>query len=234
MMNLAPQPPTGFLTTNKPLPYAQHIFGTKGDKTNNADIRRYTERLGPIAHMGQVHGNRVMHVGTSGISDDCDAIFTHAPDVWLAVKTADCAPILMSSPHAVAAVHAGWRGLENGIIEATIDTLCEHFDMTPDDIHVALGPCISQPHYEVDARFGDIFPPRFMHASDNDDKLMLDIAGIVRHQTLKAGVLDIHFHDIRRCTYADAATFHSHRRSTHEGNPAACGRQLSLVKRLVE
>lgn len=233
LTTLAPQPPLGFLTTRKPLPQAQHIFGTKTDNpsTDHA-IRSYTERLGPIAHMRQVHGNRVAYVTTSGITEEADAVYTDQDNLWLAVKTADCAPVLISSPVAVAAVHAGWRGLENGILAATIEAMCDDFSLTPDDLHVALGPCIHQHNYEVDGTFEARFNTRFLMPSATEGHFKLDIPALVRHQVIKAGVLDIHFHDINRCTYTDEASFHSYRRSTHQGLAKAPGQQLSLIRRL--
>src|SRR6218665_2058848 len=119
----------GYLSGRKQLPYAQHVFGTRAEASVNAAsaIRNAVERLGAIAHMQQVHGNKVVYAHTSGLYEECDAIYTDKPDLWLAVKTADCVPLLISSPNAVAAVHAGWRGLEAGVIPATIKQLCREF-----------------------------------------------------------------------------------------------------------
>lgn len=232
-ISLAPRPPSGFLTTQKPLPQAQHVFGTKGVKEGDADIRAYTERLGPIAHMRQVHGARVVHAHTSGVYEDCDAVYTDEENLWLAVKTADCAPVLISSPAGVAAIHAGWRGLEAGVIGQTIETMCDHFGLTPDDLHVALGPCIHQDNYEVDATFAGRFSDRFLRPSPaREGHLLLDIPAIVRHQVIKAGVLDIHFHTLNRCTFAEKDTFHSYRRHCVEGMTGAYGRQVSLIRRV--
>lgn len=228
-----PLPPTGFLTVNKPLPHSQHVFGTRDDApSTDAAIRAYTERLGPIAHMRQTHGTRIAYAETSGVTEDCDALFTDCDNLWLAVKTADCAPVLISSPQAVAAIHAGWRGLEAGIIPATIDTLCTAFDLLPEDLHLALGPCIHPANYEVDGTFHGRFDSRFLRPSPHTEgRHLLDIPAIVRHQAIHAGVLDIHVHSINRCTYAEPASFHSHRRNTHTGATVP-GRQLSLIRRL--
>lgn len=231
-ISLAPRPPSGFLTTPKPLQHAQHVFGTKGVQDGDADIRAYTERLGPIAHMRQVHGTRVVHAHTSGVYEDCDAVYTDEENLWLGVKTADCAPVLVSSPAGVAAIHAGWRGLEAGIIGLTIDTMCDHFGLTPDDLHVALGPCIHMDNYEVDGTFAARFGDRFVRPSERKGHLLLDIPAIVRHQVIKAGVLDIHYHTLNRCTYAERDTFHSYRRHCLEGKSSAFGRQVSLIRRL--
>jgi len=62
--------------------------------------------------------------------------------------------------------------------------------------------------------------------------LLLDIPAVVRHQVIKAGVLDIHYHTLNRCTYAEKDTFHSYRRHCLEGKTSAFGRQVSLIRRL--
>jgi YfiH family protein len=224
--------PTGFLTANKPLPYSQHIFGTKADKALNADLSvgAAAERFGAIAHMRQVHGKRVVYAESSGLHEDCDAIYTDQPNLWLAVKTADCAPVLISSPAAVAAVHVGWRGLQAEVLPATIAALCNQFDQTPEDLHLAVGPCLSQTNFEVEDHFQHYFnvhkPERFF-AHHREGHVLMDMTGLVRAQAIKHGLLDIHIHTLPRCTFAEADTFHSYRR-----DKTNAGRQLSLIQRI--
>lgn len=227
--------PTGFISGGKALPHARHMFGTRADThaDTNKTVRLYTERLGPIAHMQQVHGNRIAYAHTSGVLPECDAVYTDQQGLWLAVKTADCVPVLISSPNAVAAVHAGWRGLQAEIIPQTIKLLCDEFGQLPDDLHVAIGPCISQKNYEVEGHFMDLFKPRlakYFAAGQDDDHLQMDTAGIARAQALEAGVLDIHITSIGRCTFEDAATFNSYRRHK-SGKDANYASQLSLIQR---
>jgi YfiH family protein len=222
---LSKTPPSGFLTASKPLPYAEHIFGTRSGTTVGAA----TERLGPIAHMHQVHGNRIVYAQTAGQYEDCDAIFTDQPDLWLAVKTADCTPVLISSPNAVAAVHLGWRSTQSNLLAITINTLCRDFAQQPEDLHLALGPSLSQPHFEVETKFIDYFtvnnPQRFFSHGKDDDHVMMDLKGIIRAQAMESGMLDFHIHNVPNCTYAESDTFHSYRRDA-----ANSGRQLSFIK----
>lgn len=225
-------PPTGFLTANKPLPHSQHVFGTKataGGTDTNAIIRAATERLGPIAHMHQVHGNRLSYAGTSGIYEDCDAVYTDQENLWLAVKTADCTPVLISSPHAVAAVHLGWRSTQADLLALTIETLCKEYMQNPEDLHLALGPSLSQKHFEVETEFQHYFnvkhPERFFSPS-RPGHVLMDLGGIIRAQALQAGLLDIHIHSLNRCTFAESENFHSYRR-----DKANAGRQISFIRR---
>ncbi|RYG61956.1 MAG: peptidoglycan editing factor PgeF [Alphaproteobacteria bacterium] len=219
------EPPAGYLTAKKPLPYAEHIFGTR----TGTSIGAATELLGPIAHMHQVHGNRLVYAETAGQYEDCDAIFTDQPNLWLAVKTADCTPVLISSPHAVAAVHLGWRSTQSNLLQITIDTLCRDFSLQPEDLHLALGPSLSQPNFEVETKFIDYFtvpnPQRFFAQGKDEQHVQMDLKGIIRGQAIAAGMLDIHIHTLPNCTYSEKDTFHSYRRDA-----ANSGRQLSFIK----
>jgi|GEM_PF-334250 len=225
--------PEDFLTAPKELPYAQHVFGTRDNTYDNIDktVRMFTERLGPIAHMRQVHGNRIKYVETSGVYEECDAIFTDQKDLWLAVKTADCVPILVSSPVAVAVIHAGWRGLENGIIGAMIDALQTEFGLDSHEIHALVGPCISQQNYEVDGHFKEIFAeyPRHIKAGDTDDKVKLDLRGIAEQQLIEGGLMDLNIAVTPECTFENDEQLFSFRKGTGK---EAHQRQLSLIKRV--
>ncbi|PZP38561.1 MAG: peptidoglycan editing factor PgeF [Pseudomonas fluorescens] len=224
------QPPAGYLTANKPLPYAEHIFGTRAPAGGSNTIGAATERLGPIAHMHQVHGNRLTYADQAGQYEECDAIYTDQPNLWLAVKTADCTPVLISSPHAVAAVHLGWRSTQADLLAITIETLCKDFAQTPEDLHIAMGPSLCQANFEVETHFSEYFnipnsqrffsPTREGHAN-------MDLKGIIRAQAIQSGVLDIHIHSLNNCTFAEKETFHSYRR-----DKADSGRQLSFIRLL--
>ena len=237
--------PAGFLTASAPLPYARHIFGTR--ENTHADsaetIRGLVERFGQIAWMQQVHGPRIMQVSQSGNVPECDAIITSNPNLWLAVKTADCVPILISSPHAVAAVHAGWRSAEAGILPKTIEALCSNFNLSPDDLHLAFGPCLSQTNFEVEADFINKFSGQygvrdashFFSPGLANGKVLMDLPGLLTVQAKAAGCLDIHLHQVNRCTYAEPTVFNSYRRHTHEkqrGEASNYAVQVSLIRRL--
>lgn len=96
----------------------------------------------PVCRVRQVHGDRVVVVERpgDGAGEEGDALVTRAPDLALAVVSADCAPIALSSPEGVvAAVHAGWRGLRAGIVERAVEVMRAH---GATEVHAALGPCI--------------------------------------------------------------------------------------------
>lgn len=233
------------MTANQPLPYARHLFGTRAHSHASADetLHALLERFGPIASMHQVHGNTVRRVDEAGRVDECDAIYTSNPELWLAVKTADCVPILIASPHAVAAVHAGWRSAESGVLPRTLEALCADFMQGSEDLHLAIGPCLQQENFEVETSFIEKFEgqygvtnaKRYFALGASKGKMLMDLPGLLIAQAKAFGVLDIHITQQKVCTYADATNYHSHRRHTHEmaqgiNNP--CWRQISLIRRL--
>jgi len=146
-------------------PYAAHFFTTRswllgsepGPSTDKAwhDVAAAAavkpERL---VRARQVHGVTVLryHAGEStNPLPEADIIVTDDCSAAIAVQTADCAPILMVDPvkGAVAAVHAGWRGLAAGAPARGVRALAEAYGSHPDDLIVSVGPCIGACCYEV-------------------------------------------------------------------------------------
>lgn len=116
----------------------------------------------PWTWLHQVHGAQVVTVTEPGehAGADADAVVTATPGCTLAVRTADCAPIVLEGRAGVGLVHAGWRGLVAGVVDAAVDAL-RALDGGPLRAH--LGPCIRAGCYEfgepelaeMSRRFGD-------------------------------------------------------------------------------
>ncbi len=98
------------------------------------------------AWMNQVHGRSVQEVTTSGVAGEADALVTGRPGLPLAVRTADCVPVVMHSDAAVAVVHAGWRGLAAGVVAEAMAALAAHGDAPR---RAAIGPSIGPCCYEI-------------------------------------------------------------------------------------
>jgi YfiH family protein len=99
-----------------------------------------------VAH--QVHGADVVVVDAPGVGRDrdADALVTARSGLAIAVITADCAPVAFASREGVAGVaHAGWRGLEAGVLQATIDAMRR---LGATEVTAVLGPCIHAECYE--------------------------------------------------------------------------------------
>ena len=176
-----------------------------------------------IHWLKQVHGDRVVTLPTPVC--EADAAISRTPGAFCAVMTADCVPILVSnlSGTEVAAIHAGWKGLESGIIANTINAM--HSDASA--LIAWIGPAISADNYEVDnklaQRFYDVPNAVLTKAAD---KALLDLPLIAQWQLCHAGVSKVV--QSQHCTYADDARFYSHRRATHAGQ-SATGRIVSVI-----
>jgi len=103
----------------------------------------------PWTWLEQVHGADVVVVTRPGehAGRRADAAVTAEPACTLVVRTADCAPVLLEADGAVGVVHAGWRGLVAGVLEAAVAALR---DLTPGSARARLGPCIHPCCYEFD------------------------------------------------------------------------------------
>jgi YfiH family protein len=175
--------------------------------------------------LSQVHGNRCMEAGFTD-TPKADASLTDRPGIVCAVMTADCLPLLIckGDGSAVAAVHAGWRGLANGVIESTIATL------KSTDILVWLGPAIGPDAFEVGAEVRDIFvdqDPALAGAfrAQPGDRFLADIYRIARSTLKRLGVAPENLFGGDWCTYHQADQFFSYRRD------GATGRMASLIWR---
>jgi hypothetical protein len=113
------------------------------------------DRLGPadVALATQVHGDRAVRVdeatGPLATVGEADALFTTRPGLALAVRVADCVPVLVASPKGIAAIHAGWRGVASKVVAAAIGALLDETGERPDQLVAAIGPHISQDRFEV-------------------------------------------------------------------------------------
>jgi YfiH family protein len=199
-------------------------------KKNRSALRRFLPN--EPRWLKQVHGATVVRVD----GHDCavppstppvgDAAFSRHPGTVCAVLVADCLPILLCD-HAgtvVAVVHAGWRGLAEGVIERTVCVI----GTLPARLIAWLGPAIGPNHFEVgeevrqtfitnDERSGAAFIPH----NSREDKWFADLFLLARQRLQKAGVPEIY--GGRICTFSDPARFYSYRR---DGN---CGRMAGLI-----
>jgi YfiH family protein len=181
-----------------------------------ANRRRVAELVGArLAQGRQVHGawvNRVLDA-PQGEPDEADGQVTELPGVAPMVLVADCLPVALTAPGAVAMLHVGWRGLAAGIVEAGVEGL----GAVPAAAAIGpgAGPCCYQVGEEVHAAFGDAG-----RSGGN-----LDLKGLARRRLEAAGVTEVH--DVGICTIcADPALFFSHRRDR-----GVTGRQAGVVWR---
>jgi polyphenol oxidase len=169
----------------------------------------------------------------NGAAPHADAMATNIPHIVLGILTADCAPVLFSDAEAgvIGAAHAGWKGAIGGVTDATIAAM-ESLGAKRSRIAAAIGPCIAQVSYEVDASFRTRFlaaaadNDTFFISSTRDGHFRFDLESYVMRRLSQAGVSDIC--PLHRDTYADSHSFFSFRRATHRGE-TDYGRDLSAI-----
>ena len=188
-----------------------HGFGTR-----QADIPARFPRL---ATLRQIHSTEcVAGAGRGGVLGSGDALLENTPGAVVAVKTADCIPLLLVDPghRAVAAVHAGWRGTVSGIARRAVAALGAQFGSCAGDLHAGLGPAVGKCCYEVGAEVAAQFGV--------DGRAHIDLAEAVRRQLEAAGVGQRRIYASGLCTKCGPGEFHSFRR-----DGAAAGRQYSFA-----
>ena len=167
---------------------------------------------GSTTWLHQVHGRDVVVVGHPGehTGVDADAAVTVVPGCALAVRTADCVPVALLAPAGVGIVHAGWRGLVAGVVEAAVGSLAE-LGVEPASVRAEVGPCIRAGCYEFDgggrdelaARYGDDVLATTMWGTPS-----LDLVAGAAAALGAAGVRDVDV--VGGCTACDT-TWYSHR-----------------------
>ncbi|MEA2358347.1 MAG: purine-nucleoside/S-methyl-5-thioadenosine phosphorylase / adenosine deaminase [Solirubrobacteraceae bacterium] len=160
-----------------------------------------------LAQGRQVHGARV--VVDAEEMQDADGQATTRDDVAAIVLVADCLPVALVAPGAVAMVHAGWRGLAAGALEAGVEAV------GPGPVAAAIGPGIGPCCYEVGNDVRSVF---------GTSGRTLDLKAIARDRLRAAGVQEIHDCDL--CTSCDPERFFSHRRDR-----GVTGRQAGVAWR---
>lgn len=194
-----------------------------------------TERL-IIPH--QTHRTNVLRVDEKFLAgdeaarvaalEDVDAVMTDLPLTCVAVSTADCIPVLLYDErhHAVAAVHAGWRGTVMRIAEVALAAMSETYGTSPAEVSAVIAPGISQEAFEVgdevyeafhDAAFpmkriARRYPVLSSSVSEGKSKWHIDLWEANRYSLLRSGVLPEHIQLAGICTYAHADRFFSARR----------------------
>jgi YfiH family protein len=168
--------------------------------------------LDRIVTLRQVHGSRVVIATEPGEIEDADALVSDRPGLFLCVTVADCVPLLLYDPahHAVAAVHAGWRGTEARIAEAAVRAMEADFGSRPAEILAHIGPAAGQCCYEVGADVAGRFSRQFV--LDRGGRTFLDVKSANRQQLLECGLAPRNVQSSLFCTISDATHFHSHRR----------------------
>ncbi len=153
-----------------------------------------------------------------------DASYTSVKDKVCVIMSADCIPILLTDKNAsfVGAIHAGWRGVENGIIKQTISSIGK----SGTDMIAYIAPAICKDHFEVGQDVFEVFVNldannKFHFTKKGNGKFNCDLIEIARLQLLKCGLLSDNIYLSNLCTYCNKEQFFSYRRDGVTGRIAS-------------
>lgn len=193
------------------LSFVEHGFGTR--------LSAGWPNTTSLATVKQIHSDRVVLVKSPGPQDQGDAMISNVPGIALAIRTADCLPILIADPRnrAVAAIHAGWRGVVSEIVPKTMQAMHLRFDSKPQDLVIAIGPGIGACCFEVG--------PEVAAQFNLSGRANVDLAETVCRQLGRNGVTAGQISAAALCSKCDPELFESYRRDRE-----AAGRMVAVIR----
>lgn len=207
----------------------RHFFGTRAHADQlrlgiGAPIRVAGAPAPWILSVKQVHGTDALVVDRPLTDADrfeggWDALVTDQPGMMVAVRTADCVPVLVRDARrrVVAAIHAGWRGAVAGIVPKTLMLMETRFGAELGQLHVSIGPSAGACCYEVDepvlneVRSGFAWWETVLR-DHREGKARLDLKALIRRQVQDCGVDSGHVTSVNVCTICHEDLFFSYRR----------------------
>ena len=214
-------------------------FDLHGDAEGEDSV---ASRLWLLGHCGfqakawrdveQVHGDRCIEQRSSEPSrrEKADALWTTSESLVLAIRTADCVPVLITSssqPLAVA-IHAGWRGTYQQIVSKSLRQILEVTQIHPDSLVAAIGPCIHSNAFEVDADVAGPFETRFGYpvvqpTPGKDQRWNVDLVEANRQELAAMGI------PADKIEVMDECTFSNHDYWSFRRQRKAAGRQVAWI-----
>lgn len=189
----------------------------------------------PLHRVRQIHSNRVVDASeliAAGSGDwtppptvEADAIIATGTPALLAVQVADCAAVLVADPQsgAVAAIHAGWRGTDRGVVRTTLRRLTAR-GVTPRRLVAAIGPCICAACYEVGEEVARRFPESSEPLRGKSGKHLLDLGNAIEVALVVEGLTSSNIERVGACSRCDDRLF-----SRRGEKGANCGRTLGFI-----
>ncbi len=194
-------------------------------------------RVRPV-WLRQVHGTEVLALNANTPTDPdapADAAWTTELNVACIIQVADCLPVLLAARdgRAVAAAHAGWRGLAGGVLENTLQALRHGAGVAPDQLQAWIGPGIGPEHFEVGAEVllalglsatasaQDSPFYRYAPRSDGSPRWRLNLPAVAARRLQHAGVLSEHLSVSPHCSFSLPELYFSYRRDGVTGRMAA-------------
>lgn len=224
-------------------PYGSLNLGYNTNDTSESvakNLMRLAEYAGineGFLEVDQVHGNRIVLLQDKiSRKEKADGILSQKPAEAIAIRTADCAPILIAhynpeshrKANMIAVVHAGWRGAVSGIVIKAIEAMCQ-YGAQEKHLIFALGPCIGPEKFEVGAEVieaakAQLDDHALPYEPKEAGKFNFDLREFIRLQLLEAGISDAAIEFVGACTYSNPELYFSYRRDQGE-----TGHHLSYI-----
>lgn len=169
--------------------------------------------------LSQIHSTKAVVIEEDE-SREADAAITRSKDTVLAIMTADCLPILLCNKEGteIAAIHAGWRGLVNGVVENTLNKMLS----SPAQLMAWIGPAICQSCFEVGIEVKEHYENRYDFAASafkpQHNKWLANLPLLAEKILNNSGVLDVY--QSNACTFEQKSDFFSYRRESQTGRIA--------------
>jgi len=213
------------------------VFGNK-NFSDNEILEQYSNV--ELLKIKQIHSAKVVLASTE--LQEADAHYTASSNMALQIKTADCMPVFMfdSNSKIIMAIHSGWRGVANKIVEVAVNELIK-MGTKVSHLRVVIGPHIRKQSFEVDqpvwVEIMDSIPIEYHHESNryfekysvenssNQEKYIIDLEGILKTQLYKMGISEDKIDSLPNDTLTDLR-WNSHRRDKEKS-----GRNISFILR---
>jgi hypothetical protein len=202
--------------------------GSTGNGAMDAEIknnrRNFLKQFGIINDVAKtilVHGSKVFTATNENINgniEQADSLITNKQELFLSLTVSDCLPVFFYDPvkKTVALAHAGWRGLDNGILKNTVAALVSEYGTNPKNLIVGIGPCICKDCYQIKEDLVDRFKEYPESIIRKDNNIFLDLTLIAKTQLLSLGIADKNIEISAECTFRLSEKYFSYRRDKPE------------------
>jgi YfiH family protein len=179
-----------------------------------------------IALPDQVHSATIKNITSAGIIPKTDALITTKKGIYIGVQTADCFPVFIYAPkiHAIAVIHAGWRGAVQNILIKTLDLLIKQPGADPSDFYVAIGPGLQSECFEVRSDVFQQFPEDYLISHQDTSKRYLNLSGYLIQQIQSRNIPINQIFADKNCTKCNQDQFYSFRRDGKKS-----GRMMGII-----
>ncbi|MEK9137335.1 MAG: peptidoglycan editing factor PgeF [Bacteroidota bacterium] len=213
-----------------PEPLGMNLSFNVGDAKEN--VQKNRELFFQLLNIGtdrlaipmQVHSNTVRIAPAPGNYPACDGLITNVSSVYLCVSVADCVPIFIvdTARRAVAAIHAGWRGIAARIVRTGVEMMAHEFDCSPANMVAYVGPSASACCYTVGEDVAGRFSSAFVKKSGEEIRVDLKAATVAQllECSIHPGSIEVSPH----CTIDARNLLHSYRRDKERS-----GRMMGVI-----